>query len=55
MEFHRSFHISKYINDNVTPYNLQLEARNTDIRFWEALKLERGVGKGLAPVHFIHL
>jgi len=38
------FHISKYISDNVTPYNLQLEAHDTDARFWEALKSERGGG-----------
>jgi hypothetical protein len=44
MEFHSSFHISKYI-DIVTPYNLKLAAQDTDARYLEALKLERGGGR----------
>jgi len=55
MEFHSSFHISKYINDNVSPYNLQLEAHDTGPSFWEDLKLETLGRKSLVPAHFIHL
>jgi len=47
--------VNKYINDNVTLFNLQLEAHDTDARLWEALKSEWGGGRGLAPAHFIHL
>jgi hypothetical protein len=47
--------INRYINDTATLYNLQLEAHDTDARFVEALKSERGGGRDLAPAHFIHL